>query len=161
MAGKIMTTVPFSGLTPTRALYVSVGSGSGNGSQGKPYHSIQQAVNAATPGTIIYIEPGTYHENIKIAKDSGGTASAPVWLVSQGGPGAAQIVAASSTKPVIQGLGVDNYVIKDLTLSGGYDGIQFSQSGRDFTNLVNNIVLQGNTIKNALHDGLKIGQANN
>jgi hypothetical protein len=160
-AGARTSAVPFDGLTPTRAIYVTTGSGSGDGTQRKPFQSIQQAVDSAKPGTIIYLQPGIYNETVKIPRGASGTEKAPVWLVSQGGRGAAQIVGVTKTKPVIQGLGVRNYVIKDLTVSGGYDGIQFSQSGRDFSSLVSNIVIQGNTIKNVLHDGLKIGQADN
>jgi Ca2+-binding RTX toxin-like protein len=154
-------TIPFETAQPTSALYVSVGTGTGAGTKANPYHSIQAAVNAAKPGTIIYVEPGTYSENVKIPHNRGGTTSAPIWLEAADGPGTVTIQAPSATKPVIQALGVDNYVIKGFTLSGGYDGIQFSQSGRDFTDLVNNVVIEDNVVKNVAHDGIKVGQANN
>lgn len=156
-----MTSITFDDLVPTRTLYVSAGSGAGTGSEISPFHSIQAAVNAATPGTMIVVEPGTYTENVKIPQNKGGTTSAPVWLVARDGLGSVQVNAADSGKPVIQALGVDNYVIKDLSLSGGYDGIQFSQSGTDFSNLVNNVVIEHNSITNVSHDGIKVGQAYN
>jgi len=154
-------TIPFETAQPTSALYVSVGTGSGSGTKSDPYHTIQAAVNAAKPGTIIYVEPGTYTENVKIPHNRGGTTSAPIWLEAANGLGSVTIQAASASKPVIQALGVDNYVIKGLTLTGGYDGIQFSQSGRDFTDMVNNVVIEDNVVKNVAHDGIKVGQANN
>ena len=154
-------TIPFETAQPTSALYVSVGSGTGSGTKSDPYHSIQAAVNAAKPGTVIYVEPGTYTENVKIPHNRGGTTSAPIWLEAANGLGTVTIQAASASKPVIQALGVDNYVIKGLTLSGGYDGIQFSQSGRDFTDMVNNVVIEDNVVKNVAHDGIKVGQADN
>lgn len=157
----LMPTTLFSDLKPTRVLHVSVGTGTGDGSANNPFHSIQAAVNAATPGTAILVHAGTYTENVKIPNNRGGSSSAPVWLVSADGAQKATIIAPDATKPVIQALGVDNYVIRDLKLSGGYDGIQFSQSGRDFTNLVNNVVLQNNVITNVAHDGIKVGQADN
>ena len=156
-----MPTTLFSDLKPTRVLHVSVGTGTGDGSANNPFHSIQAAVNAATPGTAILVHSGTYTENVKIPNNRGGSSSAPVWLVSADGAQKATIIAPDATKPVIQALGVDNYVIRDLKLSGGYDGIQFSQSGRDFSNLVNNVVLQNNVITNVVHDGIKVGQADN
>lgn len=151
----------FSGLKPVRVLHVTVGTGTGDGSVKNPFHSIQAAVDAATPGTAIIVHAGVYSENIKISHQRSGTETAPIWLVSGDGPQAASIVAPSNTKPVIQALGVDNYVIEGFRLSGGYDGIQFSQSGRDFSNLVNNVLIQGNVITNVVHDGIKVGQANN
>lgn len=155
-----MTTL-FSGITPVRLLHVTVGTGTGNGSLQNPFHSVQAAVDAATPGTAIIVHAGIYNENVKINHQRSGTTAAPIWLVSGDGPQAASIVAPSADKPVIQALGVDNYVISGFNLRGGYDGIQFSQSGRDFTNLVNNVLIQGNVISNVAHDGIKVGQANN
>ena len=153
-----MTTIPFVGVTPTRTIYVSTESGTDDGER---YNSIQAAVDAATPGTLIYIEAGTYRENVKIDRAKGGTEDAPVWLVAKDGKGTVHIDAPDASRPVIQALGVDNYVIKDLDLSGGYDGIQFSQSGRDFSNLVNNVVIEGNIIDDVVNDGIKVGQADN
>ncbi|WP_199229250.1 right-handed parallel beta-helix repeat-containing protein, partial [Caulobacter endophyticus] len=152
----------FAGASPLRIIHVSAGAAAGgDGSAEKPFATIQSAVVAATPGTAIYVHAGTYVENVKIPHSAGGSDGAPIWLVSADGPQAAKIIGASADKPVIQALGVDNYVIKNFAITGGYDGVQFSQSGTDYTNLVNNVVIQGNVITGAVHDGIKIGQANN
>lgn len=154
--------VAFSDMVPTSIIHVSAGAAAGgDGSSDHPYATIQAAVNVAKPGTAIYVHAGTYVESVKIPHTASGTADAPIWLVSADGPQAARIVGANDDKPVIQALGVDNYVIKNFDVSGGYDGIQFSQSGQDFTNFVNNVVIQGNVVSGAAHDGIKVGQANN
>jgi len=151
----------FSNLVPTRILHVTVGKGTGTGTVTDPFHSIQAAVNAATPGTAIVVHAGVYKENVKISHKNSGTASAPIWLISGDGAQEAVIKAADTGKPVIQALGVDNYVVQGFELRDGYDGVQFSQSGRDFSNLVNNVLIKGNVITNMGHDGIKVGQANN
>lgn len=154
--------VVFSDQGPTAIIHVSAGAAAGgDGSSDSPYATIQAAVAAAKPGTAIYVHAGTYVENVKIPWNASGTADAPIWLLSADGPQAATIVAASNDKPTIQALGVDNYVIKNFAIVGGYDGIQFNQSGSDFTNYVNNIVIQGNVISGSVEDGIKVGQANN
>jgi Ca2+-binding RTX toxin-like protein len=157
-----MAAVLFADTTPARVIHVSAGAAAGgDGSAARPYATIQAAVSAATPGTAIHVHAGTYVENVKIPHQASGTESAPIWLVSADGPQAAKIIGANADKPVIQALGVDNYVIKNFAISGGYDGVQFSQSGTNYTNLVSNVVIQGNVITGAAHDGVKVGQATN
>lgn len=147
--------------TPTRYIYVSTtGSDAGSHAAGQPYKTIQAAVNAATPGTAIMVSAGTYTENVKLP-GTGGTADKPIWLISADGPQAAQIVAANNSVSTIKGLGTDNYVIKDFQISGGLNGIQFSQSGQNFTNMVTNVLIEGNVIVNTKEDGIKISQADN
>lgn len=154
--------VAFANTSPTTIIHVSTDAAAGgDGSLDHPYATIQAAVTAARPGTAIYVHAGAYVENVKIPWNASGTADAPIWLVSADGPQAATIVAASDDKPTIQALGVDNYVIKNFAIVGGYDGIQFNQSGSDFTNYVNNVVIQGNVISGSVEDGIKVGQANN
>ena len=51
--------------------------------------------------------------------------------------------------------------MQGFEIQGGFRGIQFSQSGRDFTNLVNNVLVIDNVIHDTKDDGIKIGQADN
>ena len=81
--------------------------------------------------------------------------------MSADGPQAAKIVAVDQTLATIYGYGTDNYVVQGFEIQGGFRGIQFSQSGRDFTNLVNNVLVIDNVIHDTKEDGIKIGQANN
>ncbi len=118
-------------------------------------------MTAAKPSTAIYVHAGTYVENVKIPWNASGTTDAPIWLLSADGPQAATIVAATNDLPTIKALGVDNYLIKNFAIVGGLDGIQFSQSGNDYSNYVNNIVIQGNVISGSTQDGVKVSQANN
>lgn len=51
----------------------AVGSYSEDGSEARPFRTLQAAINAATPGTAIAIKPGTYSENI-VMRDLDGVA---------------------------------------------------------------------------------------
>ncbi len=152
----------FSNATPTKFLYVSANaSPGGNGSEARPFATIQAAVNAATPGTAILVQTGTYVENVKLPSNGGGTVDKPIWLISADGPGAAKIVAADNSKSTVYGLGTDNYVVSQFAIDGGKNGIQFSLSGTNFNNTCRNIVVDGNIITNSREDGVKISQAIN
>ena len=152
----------FDGLTPQKYIWVSPnGSDAGSGSEADPLKTIQAAVNKATAGTAILVTAGTYYENIKLPTNAAGTPDNPIWLMSADGPQAAKIVAVSQTVSTIYGYGTDNYVVSGFEIEGGFRGIQFSQSGRDFTNMVGNVLVEGNVIHDTKEDGIKIGQADN
>ena len=157
-----METTVFSGVTPLRYIWVSpTGSDTGTGSADKPLKTIQAAVNKATAGTAIMVKAGVYYENVKLPTNAAGTEANPIWLISAGGPQAAKIVAVDQTVGTIYGYGTDNYVVSGFEIQGGFRGIQFSQSGRDFSNMVKNVVVEGNYIHDTKEDGIKIGQADN
>ena len=152
----------FDDVTPLRYIWVSpTGSNTGTGSADKPLKTIQAAVNIATAGTAIMVKAGVYHENVKLPTKALGTVDNPIWLMSADGPQAAKVVAVDQTVSTIYGYGTDNYVVSGFEIVGGFRGIQFSQSGRDFTNMVSNIVVEGNYIHDTKEDGIKIGQADN
>jgi hypothetical protein len=68
------------GKTPSRTLHVATnGSSQGDGSQGAPFGSIEQAAAQATPGTSIVIHAGTYAGGDFVTGLSG-TANAPIWV---------------------------------------------------------------------------------
>ena len=59
------------------SLYVDpAGSDSNDGSQGKPFQTIQAALDEATPGTTINVGPGTYFETLATMRD--GLPDAPI-----------------------------------------------------------------------------------
>jgi hypothetical protein len=62
-------------------IYVSP-SGTGSGTVGAPYGSIQSAVNAAAAGDIIYLRAGTYAPSTNIQIKKSGTVSSPITLRS-------------------------------------------------------------------------------
>ena len=157
-----METILFDGLTPQQYIWVSpTGSDLGTGSESSPFKTIQAAVNKATAGTAIMVTAGVYNENVKLPTNALGTPDNPIWLMSADGPQAAKIVGVDQTLGTIYGYGTDNYVIGGFEIQGGFRGIQFSQSGRDFTNMVNNILVIDNVIHDTKEDGIKIGQADN
>src|SRR5687768_8011083 len=134
--------VPFTNTVPTKYIWVSTSGNDGNsGSSSAPLKSIQAAVDRATPGTAVMVKAGTYTENVRFSKDGG--ADAPIQLISADGTGAAQINPAKSGYSTIIGHGVQNIVIKGFGIgfSGGDDGngISFTQSTRDFSDMSKNI----------------------
>jgi len=125
----------FDDVTPLRYIWVSpTGSNAGTGSADRPLKTIQAAVNVATAGTAIMVAAGVYHENVKLPTKAAGTPDNSIWLVSADGPQAAKVVAVDQTVSTIYGYGTDNYVVSGFEIQGGLRGIQFSQSGREFTN---------------------------
>jgi Ca2+-binding RTX toxin-like protein len=157
-----MQALPFDGLTPTNYIWVSpTGSDAGTGSKDRPLKTIQAAVDKATAGTAIMVKEGVYNENVKLPNEALGTPDSPIWLISVDGPQAAKVVAADQTVSTIYGYGTDNYVVQGFEIEGGLRGIQFSQEGRDFTNLVSNVLVKDNVIHDTTEDGIKIGQADN
>ena len=56
------------------------GSDTNNGSEATPYKTLGKAINAAAPGDVVWIKPGTYKENLKI-NNKKGTPDAPIRIV--------------------------------------------------------------------------------
>lgn len=129
-----------------------------DGSRHAPLATIQEAAIRAVPGTAVLVREGDYHENVKIPH--GGSASAPIWFVSVDGPAKANIIPPNENVATILGRGTDHIIIKDFAIDGADNrsGIEFTQAGIDFSNLVANIVIIGNTIYDAGIDGIKIAQ---
>ncbi|MGH6927795.1 MAG: right-handed parallel beta-helix repeat-containing protein, partial [Dongiaceae bacterium] len=159
-----MTALPFESIPPQRIIHVSpTGSSTGSGSQSDPLKSIQAAVNLATPGTTVMVEAGTYTENVKFK--ASGLPDAPIQLISADGPGAAKIVpGAGSPSATISAFGEENIVISGFDVSGGgrlQNGIQFGQSGSDFTDMTANIVIKDNFVHDTVKDSIKVSQGDN
>ncbi|QQP91504.1 right-handed parallel beta-helix repeat-containing protein [Skermanella sp. TT6] len=153
---------PFSNITPQRTIWVSnKGSNSNSGSEGSPFKTIQAALDKATPGTAIMVKAGTYVENVNFKHS--GTEKAPIWLISADGAGAAKIKPASAGTATIAGFGEENIVVRgfDVTAQSKQNGIQFGMAGTDFKDMVKNIVVEGNIIRGAGMDGIKISQGDN
>jgi hypothetical protein len=81
-----------------REIYVSTtGNDANSGSIDAPYADIQKAVDAATPGDIIYVRGGTYKPAKRIKIDKAGTADARISLF--GYPGEQAIIDGSAMTP--------------------------------------------------------------
>jgi pectate disaccharide-lyase len=77
----IMPTAMLRGARPILAYYVHPdGSDAGKGSASAPWATIQHAADAAQPGTIVHVAPGTYIEAIKTK--TSGTSSARITFQS-------------------------------------------------------------------------------
>ena len=156
-----MLTIPFANTKPLHQIWVSPsGNDHHSGSKSAPFKTIQAAVNHAKPGTEIMVEAGTYHENIKF--NASGTPSAPIWLVSANGVGAAKIVPGSShPSATIEAFGEENIVISGFDVSGGNrldNGIQFGMSGHNFNDPTRHIVIKNNIVHDTVKDNIKVSQ---
>ena len=147
---------------PASYLWVQSGAAAGDGSFARPFATMSAAVAFAAPGTAVMVKAGVYNEAVKIPSRSGGTDEAPIWLVSCDGQFAARIVVPAGGQAGIEGLGVSNYGVVGFHIIGGAKaGIQFSQSGSDFSHMCRNILIQGNRCVASSEDGIKISQADN
>lgn len=73
------------GLTPARELHVAPGSPTGgDGSPGSPFRTLEEAADAATPGTLIRLGAGD-HESDQFIADLRGTETMPIWIDGGGG----------------------------------------------------------------------------
>lgn len=147
---------------PTSYLWVSPeGDDGGDGSEQSPLATVQAAADRATPGTAIMVKAGSYHENVEITKS--GTDTQPIWFISADGHGKATIIPTDEYRATIFGRGTDNIIIRDFSIDGAdhRSGIEFTQAGHDFTNIVKNLVIEGNIIFDAGLDGIKIAQTEN
>lgn len=152
--------VPYENASPTATKWVSPsGSSTGTGTAASPYGTIQAAVNASTPGTAIMVKAGTYTENVKLTKS--GTTSAPIWLSSADGEGAATIKAAASGTSTIYGHGIDNVVVQGFKVTGSPEGFNITQAGTNLTNMATNIVIEDNIVYGHSNDGIKTSQTQN
>lgn len=146
----------FADLHPRAQLWVDASAQpGGDGSNRRPFLTIGEAVAHVTPGTAIMVRKGEYVENVLFARRLSGTRDAPIWLLSADGPQAAHVIAALPGKPAIGGGGNSNIVVAGFRVTGGRNGIQFSQNGFDYSKPIANIVIRSNLIENAVQDGIK------
>lgn len=161
----------FEGIVPTDYIWVDDDApDGGDGTLSNPYDTISEAVAIADAGTAILVRSGTYNEKVKFPSRTGGTASAPIWLISVDGYREAIINAPAGSSYTIQGLGAQNIVVEGFEIMGpATRGMQFGMSGNaadDYTLWDNpltqpkNIVIRGNYIHaTGTDDGIKIHQA--
>ena len=98
----------------------------------KQYPSIQQAIDAASSGDIIFIKAGTYFENITIRKSD---------ISLEGEDSQYTVIYGNHVASVIRAINVKNVTIERLTIAGGKDkfgGGIYSESSA--LNITGNIV---------------------
>jgi hypothetical protein len=94
-------------------LYVSLeGNNANDGSLNAPFRTIQQAVNKAKPGDVIYVRGGTYSEYVVIS--ASGTAGAPIILSSY--PGEEAILDGGSSIALRSSGVVAYWTIQNMTI---------------------------------------------
>ncbi len=146
---------------PDRRIVVAAGGPpGGDGSPGRPFGSLQAAADAATPGTLVLVRGGTYAEAVKFPSRRGGEPDRPIVWVSADGPGAAKVTPPDGMVG-LKGLGVHDIALIGFEVRGGSNGVQFSQSGNDFSACCANLLVAGMRISGSREDGIKISQAQN
>lgn len=145
---------------PSRVLHVSPsGRDNAPGSEGAPLKTIQAAADQSRPGDLIAVHAGTYEETVKLPSRHGGREDAPIIYASADGRGRAILRCSDPSKPSFYGFGVHDIEVCDFHIYGGRNGVQFSQSGADFSAICRNIAIRRNHIESVREDGVKISQA--
>ena len=116
-AGRAANLATFAdGKTWTNEIHVAPGgsNSTGDGSIGKPYATIQRAVQDATAGSAVMVAPGTYSGGNYISGLTG-TADAPIWIRGT----------SPTNRPLINGAGegihltkIRYVVIENLEVNG-------------------------------------------
>jgi uncharacterized protein (TIGR03382 family) len=100
--------------------YVKPG-GTGNGTQGNPFGTVQQGANAADAGDTVQLAPGKYVENVSVAKDGVTlTAQTPGTAVIDGQKGAGQ------QKPTLMVKGANWEILGLVLVDGGVENLLVS-----------------------------------
>lgn len=150
----------FDAAKPSREIWVNAGTRvSGNGSAQAPLRTIGEAIAQAGPCVAIMVKAGIYQENVRLPRTLNGSPTCPIWLISADGIGMASIAAPDPTKAAILGGGNENIVVEGFRINGGRNGIQFSQNGFTWDDMVRNIVIRYNIIDAPLMDGIKVNGA--
>src|SRR5579884_2869250 len=118
--------------------YVSPsGSDSNDGSLNHPFATIQKAANVVTPGSIVFVLPGTYTSPVVVQTD--GTAAARISFVSTVKWGA-QIKTTGSTDPWNTRADYIDIIGFDITSTGARDGlVNFGSYTRTIANHVHDV----------------------
>jgi len=167
MIGALFLIFPLS--SQAVEIHVAEG-GTGDGSATNPFGSIQEGIDSAQPGDVVYIQSGTYEESIQSTRN--GTSSQPI--VIQGDDSNGPVVLTWPGRV----LRVQNsfITIQNVTIDGQYgdadavsirdesDGLvlrnlEISRSGRDCVDMAShsNILIEGCLIHHCLDstDGRK------
>jgi uncharacterized repeat protein (TIGR01451 family) len=129
----------------TDCYVATTGSDMASGSSSSPFLTIQKGIDTVSPGGTVHVAAGTYPENVVINKH-----------LTLSGAGVDTII-LPPLKPLGTGYGIeimkegngpsasDHTIIKDLRVTGGYNGVQFHwyETGYpDVTDFISHITLQ-------------------
>lgn len=155
-----MTDTAAAGEATARIIHVAAGATEGDGSEGAPYGSIQQALDAAGPGDTVLVGEGTYTENLVFR--NGGTTEAPIRLMAEGDASLTRVLPDDPAKDTIRVAGADNIVIEGFSLYGSDDAsrqvIQIHAKDGN-TDPATNIVVANNIINRGEGDGIKASKS--
>ena len=122
IAGQVINV--FKNFTPDKEIWVAKTGNdtTGDGSSGKPYASIQKAINNATPGTAIKVKAGTYTGSLNVNTKIG-TAAKPITMESVDGKWAA-VVQGDTDSPALEMYKHKYWMVKGFHFIGAYPGTE-------------------------------------
>jgi hypothetical protein len=116
----------------------------------EPGGSIQAAVNRASSGDVVVVQPGTY-QPFQINRNN--------ITVKSSTPGGAHVVAGGNDQPAISAYGQSGIGVFDFRITSQRgDGIKIGGSPG---NMVSNVRVEGNVVESAARDGVKMFQTRN
>ena len=126
--------------------YVAVG-GTGSGSQASPFGRVQDGINAAQPGDVVLVGPGTFNETIQSVR--AGSASQPISVRAIGDRGSTIVTASGRVLTVSHGY----FTIEGLVLDGQYGANDLVR----LTSAANGFVLKNTEVRHAGNDAIDMG----
>lgn len=151
-------TVTISVPSPGPAYYVSTtGSDSNPGTLSAPWRTIQHAANSVTPGSIVYVEGGTYHEQVNL--NVPGSASAG-YITFTNYPGQNPIVDGTGLTPPAGQTGLFNIQSQSYLIISGLELRNYTTSTRNAVTAGFNMMGAGSYIQvlnNHIHNIVTTG----
>jgi len=106
------------------------GDDAGPGTEGRPWRTLESAVDRLAPGDVLVVEEGTYPESILL--HAAGTADRPV-IVKARVPGSAVIDAGGRPAFADRGMGVSHVVVAGLRIENASRGFDFDGPAEHLT----------------------------
>jgi pectate lyase len=131
--------------------YVDDVPNNGSGTQASPFNNLSSALNAAQPGDMVYVLPGTYHESFSTGRD--GTANQRITIQAHD-PGNRPLVTFSGRVLAVDHsyITIDGFILDGQF--GSADVVKIKDGG-------DNLVVRNCEIKNGLKDGIDLNEADN
>jgi hypothetical protein len=131
--------------------YVDDVPNNGSGTQASPFNNLSSALNAAQPGDLVYVLPGTYHESFSTERD--GSANQRI-TIQAFDPGNRPLVTFSGRALAVDHsyITIDGFILDGQF--GSADVVKIKDGG-------DNLVVRNCEIKNGLKDGIDLNEADN
>ena len=146
LGGLAAATILLAGERGTASEYFVAPGGTGSGMSADPFGSIQAAVDAAQPGDVVTIRPGTYAELIQTQRD--GSSNLPITIRAE--PGEAVVIERSG-----RGITVDHahHIVEGIV----FDALFGAQEAVDVNDGATGLILRNIEAKNTTRNCINMG----